>query len=452
MARPDQTASIFSKIYWQYTTKNKKNHQGAVLRINDEYLAIASKTDLFKDGEFYTLQLTFEKMHFTAELKTKVSIDETLFIPSDANSKKTIASIVTAVRKQEHIDLCAKQDVESSDKFTGFDQLNFIPSSLPLNRPPNTNRKFLNREFNLPLFITGMTGGIAQAKSINENLAFAASTLNIPMGIGSQRIALEDSNYKEIFTLKDRYPQLFLIGNLGFSQLQKDDYLELAEEAVKMIDADGLAIHLNLLQENVQSEGSFQFIDILERLKTLSTELSTPLLIKEVGSGISIENIQQLSTCNIASIDLGGRGGTSWGYIEGLRSKDSKTAQLGKVFRNWGIPTAFNLAHAVNKFPFECFTATGGIRNGLQVAKAIALGAQMVGIGLPLFKKALESKEAVVDILEQFQLELNTTMIATGSQSLEDLSQSLCLGKPYEQQFLQCFTPQGQLKSLFEPE
>jgi isopentenyl-diphosphate delta-isomerase len=348
-----------------------------------------------------------------------------------------LRDLLGQIRKTQHIEICQQQDVEASDRFTGFQQLNFIPEALPdLDCAQlNTEVSVLGRTFRYPLLITGMTGGVEQGTMINRRLAQAAAHFGIPMGIGSQRIALENPEYAPIFDVKRWAPDLFLIGNLGFAQLLQPRYLDICQKAVDMIQADALAIHLNGLQEAVQVEGDRQFSGVTQRLEQVCAQLSVPVIIKEVGSGISPNTARRLVECGISAIDVGGRGGTSWGYIEGLRSASTATQSLGETFRDWGIPTAYSLAAIRSEQRSLPLFATGGVRDGLTVAKAVALGAQLVGIGLPLLRAALHDEDGPTEELANLIRGLETTMLATGSQSLSQLERSLCLGQPLAKSF-----------------
>lgn len=387
-----------------------------------------------------TIQLALNQQQsfvFTGKLKGNPSQGKAQLVLEDEKQLAHARDLLGQIRKTQHIELCRHEDVEASDRFTGFSRVHFIPEALPeisFDRL-KTKVSFLNREFAYPILITGMTGGVEQGTEINRRLAAAAAHFGIPMGIGSQRIALENPAYAEIFRVKNWQPDVFLIGNLGFAQLQHENYLELCERAVEMIEADAMAIHLNVLQEALQVEGDRHFDKTLERLHEVCEKLSVPVIVKEVGSGISPNTCQRLIDAGVAAIDIGGRGGTSWGYIEGLRSSSWETQSLGETFRDWGIPTAYSLAAVRSQLADFPLIATGGIRDGLTVAKAVALGANLVGIGLPLLRASLDSEQTLMRSLESFIRGLKVTMLATGSESLDQLEQHLSLGLPLENNF-----------------
>ncbi len=355
----------------------------------------------------------------------------------DDDERQKLQDLLGQIRKDQHIEICRSQDVEASDRYTGFQELSFLPEALPLfdHAEVDTRTTFLGKTFASPLLITGMTGGIQKGTEINRRLALAAQAFGIPMGVGSQRIALDNPDYAAIFSVKTSAPRVFLIGNIGIAQLADQDALERCQRAVDMINADALAIHFNIVQEHIQVEGDRTLAGIMQRLETICRKLDVPVVAKEVGSGISPASAQLLAECGVSAIDIGGAGGTSWAHIEGLRSSSSIVSHLGESFRNWGIPTAYSLAAVREALPGFPLVATGGIRDGLTVAKACALGAQCAGIGLPLLKAALQSEEAVMETLEGYERGLRLTMQASGAKTLRDLKSKLVRGRPYQADF-----------------
>jgi isopentenyl-diphosphate delta-isomerase len=353
-------------------------------------------------------------------------------ITQDAVNLANVTDLLARLRKSQHIAICAEQDVEASDRLSGFEQLEFVPVAAPeLNWSDiNTQQGFLGRSFDAPMLITGMTGGVEQGAMINRRLARAAARQGIPMGVGSQRLAIDNPQLAKIFTVKDSAPDLFLIANIGAAQLATSYGIDECRRAIEMIDADALAIHLNIIQELVQVEGDRCFAGLLQRIATICSELSVPVIIKEVGNGVDPSTAMALIEAGVAAIDVGGRGGTSWAYIEGLRSQSALVKSAANTFRNWGIPTAHALSAIRNIDPRFPLIATGGIRNGLMVAKAVALGATMVGIGLPLLRASLQSDDAVSEVLDTYLHELKVTMMATASTTLDQLPRRLSLGSP----------------------
>ncbi len=410
---------------------------GVVVGIGTQSLHLRSDVPMTQQ-RLASLEVTIPdgpSLSFDGTLSDK---DEQLHLTVESSvAKKSLQDLLNIVRKDQHIEICRDQNVESSDRFTGFGELQFIPAALPeLDfADVETQSEFLGRSFALPILITGMTGGIEKGAEINRRLALAAARFNIPMGIGSQRMALENPEYAPIFAVKKYAPNLYVIGNIGCSQLLRADALEICQRAVEMIEADALAVHINVLQECVQVEGDRHFKGILQRLEEVCRHLSVPVIVKEVGCGIDPITADRLKKAGVAAIDVGGRGGTSWGYIEGLRANARETKDLADTFRNWGIPTAYSVA-AIRQWNEEFpMIATGGIRDGLTVAKAVALGANMVGVGLPLLRAALQNEEEPYHVLRSLERGLKTTLVLTGSRTLKDLSRRLTRGQPYADAF-----------------
>ncbi len=332
------------------------------------------------------------------------------------------------VRKLDHIRICLEKDVEFKQKTTWFEFVELIHIAAPeLDYVDiDTSTEFLSRKFSAPILIEGMTGGAKGTEIINRNLAIAASELNIPIELGSQRAALEKPELAESFrVVRDVAPDVFLIANIGGVQLIKGG-IRLAEEVVKMVDANALAVHLNPLHEVVQPYGTTSFKGVLEAIKSVAEGLPIPIIVKEVGYGICAELSRRLEEIGVAVIDVGGAGGTNWALIERIRALEKgffEHAAIGKTFLEWGIPTAAATieAHASTKIPI---IASGGIRNGLDVAKAIAIGASMAGIARPLLQHAVVGPDKVVTFLKQMVSELKTAMFLTGCRDVGSLKKA----------------------------
>lgn len=420
--------------------KHPRIEDGFLVAVQNNSFSIKSQ-GLTKDLDDSVLALEIlysPKESFRLQGKVKLESPEVFRFLIDERDHSVFSKFLTKLRKDQHIHLCESFDVESVGRHTGFQELAFVNNSLPeLDMSEiDTSVEFMQQKFSLPIFIVGMTGGISKGQAINETLAKIACEFSIPMGVGSQRIAIENPEYESIFTLKDKFPNLFLIGNLGFSDLlTMDNPVAACKRAIEMIQADALAIHVNVLQECLQIEGNMNFKGAFATIEKICKNIDTPIIIKEVGAGISPQIALRLKDVGVFAIDIGGKGGTSWSYIEGLRSKSPDLHDIAVSFRDWGIPTAYNLA-AYQKHELSLpLLATGGIRDGQTVAKACALGASMCGIGLPLLRAALESEDKLRSALLVFKRQLMITMMATGSRSLEDLKKSICLGHPYEQEF-----------------
>jgi isopentenyl-diphosphate Delta-isomerase len=343
--------------------------------------------------------------------------------PTLGESQRIWQQFFARSRKDQHIEICRLEDVEASDRDNGLHQITLKTCALPeLNWDDiDISRNFLGRRFDSPILITGMTGGVSQGELINQRLASLASRFNIPMGVGSQRLALEDHSFNDIFDIKKNFPDVFLIGNIGMAQIVGTNAVELCQKAVDMISADALAIHLNVLQELIQEEGDRNFCGVLKAIEQIAGCLNTPLIIKEVGVGIDTKSAQKLINAGAAALDVGGKGGTSWNYVEGLRSASDAHLATAKLFRDWGITTGQALTNIRKENSEIEIIATGGIRSGIDVAKAIALEASMAGIGLPFMRAALSGQEHLDQSMQNFIRELKITMLTTGSRTLPDL-------------------------------
>jgi len=327
-------------------------------------------------------------------------------------------------RKRDHIDICINKDVQFNLFDSGFSNFFFEHQALPEIDYDEINLEtyILNRKFSAPIFVSSMTGGIEQGAKINKNLAIACQNLNIPMGLGSQRIMLENKESKKSFLLRDLAPDIFLFGNIGAVQLNYGVSNKDIKFILEEIDANALFLHLNPLQEVIQEEGNKNFKGLKNKIIKLSEELEYPIILKETGCGISKNIVEDFNKTNIAGIDISGGGGTSWAFIESLRAKNIHLAKIGENFRNWGLPTSYLLANAKkvidkNKLLF----ASGGIRTGIDVAKAISLGADMVGIAQPLLESALISHIEVENKLRQIIEELKISMFCTGIKNILEL-------------------------------
>ncbi|MFQ5761668.1 MAG: type 2 isopentenyl-diphosphate Delta-isomerase [Candidatus Bathyarchaeia archaeon] len=309
---------------------------------------------------------------------------------------------------------------------TGFEDVHFIHRSLPeINlKDVNASTAFLGHTLTAPLLISGMTGGTAEALKINATLAEVAERLHLPMGVGSQRAAVERDELTDTYSVaREKAPTAFLMANLGAAQLIKGYSAKEAQKAIDMIRANALVMHLNVLQESAQPEGDTDYAGVLAEIKKLTSGLKVPVIAKETGAGISAEDARMLETAGVKGLDVAGAGGTSWSAVETYRSKSAGRplhVGIGETFWDWGIPTAASVAevrHAVK----AVVIASGGMRNGLDAAKAIALGADAVGFAYPLFKAALEGVHAVEFFLQRTMVELKTAMFLTGAKDISQL-------------------------------
>ncbi len=330
------------------------------------------------------------------------------------------AEVINA-RKADHINFCL--DHPSIDRQgSQYAAIRLMPNALPeLNFSDiDTSLYFLGKKISMPLMISSMTGGnSALVKRVNKNLALAAEACQIPMAVGSQRVMTVDSSARDSFDLRQYAPSTVLIANIGAVQLNCGLGKSDCNEVIDILKADGLYLHLNALQEVIQTEGDTDFSGLLSKIESLKNEIKVPLLIKEVGCGFSPNNVESLKKIGITHIDLSGNGGTSWSKVEALRSKDN--GDLGLIYQDWGLSTVEMLKQNA-KFRSELkFIASGGIRSGLDLAKSIILGARLGGVALPFLKAATESTEAVVDVINKFHKELKTAMFLMGIQHINEL-------------------------------
>jgi len=262
-----------------------------------------------------------------------------------------------------------------------------------------------------------MTGGFDLARKVNRNLAAAAQQLGIAMGVGSQRVAIEEPSAADSFQVRDVAPDVLLLGNLGAVQLNYGYSIEQCRRAVAMIGADALILHLNVLQEALQPEGNRNFKGLTAKIAAVCRELTVPVVVKEVGNGISVEVAKRLFSAGVAAIDVAGKGGTAWSAVEAQRA-----TQQGKpystTFTDWGIPTEEALVSVRGALPEISLIASGGIRSGLDVAKSVALGADLAAFGQPLLAAALESSARVVEHISGLIHELKVSMLCAGAANL----------------------------------
>jgi isopentenyl-diphosphate delta-isomerase len=321
----------------------------------------------------------------------------------------------TQKRKSDHLNICLSQDVESG-RTNGFEEFELAHNALPeLDfSEVDTSTVFLGKKFSVPIIIEAMTGGSPEAGRINKNLARAAQELGIGMGLGSQRAMLEDPSLSATFRVRDVAPTIFIAGNIGASHIQGMDASRL-NEAIEQIGADALAIHLNAGQEIAQFSGHDRWRGVFEAIRRMRPSIKRPVIVKEVGCGISGDVAARLSRTGVNAIDVAGVGGTSWIKVDSLI-----TGKKLDNFFGWGIQTARCVEQCARSVKMPII-ASGGIRNGIEVAKSIALGASLAGMALPLLGPATRSPEAVREVLEKVIMELKVSMFLTGSKNLGDL-------------------------------
>lgn len=331
----------------------------------------------------------------------------------------------TQQRKKQHLELCLDAESVSGPSGTGFDRYHFTHNALPeLNIDEiDLGATFLGKKLKAPLLISSMTGGFELARKVNRNLAAAAQELGLAMGVGSQRVAIEAPAAADSFFVRDLAPDILLLGNLGAVQLNYGYGIEQCRRAVAMIGADALILHLNVLQEAVQPEGNRNFKGLTAKITAICRNLEVPVVAKEVGSGISVDVAQRLARAGVKAIDVAGKGGTSWYAVEATRA--AKAGQpVDVAFANWGIPTEEALVSVRKSLPEMELVASGGIRTGLDIAKAVALGADVAALGQPLLAPALESPRKVVEFILGILYELRVAMLCAGAGDLAALRQA----------------------------
>ncbi|MDF2152595.1 type 2 isopentenyl-diphosphate Delta-isomerase [Vibrio sp. CAU 1672] len=327
-------------------------------------------------------------------------------------------------RKDLHLQAVLHHDMNMKHKTAGFESIEFEHCALPECdfNAIDLSTTFFGHALSLPFLISSMTGGAKDAEAINCRLAQAASELGIAMGVGSQRISLEDSLHSGLGQTIREYAQgVPLYSNLGAAQLCHANSVDKAQRALEFVQADGLFIHLNPMQEAFQRKGDHNWAGILTAIESLTLQIEVPVIIKEVGFGISGAVAQQLVNAGVDAIDVAGAGGTSWSAVEGHCHSDARMQQAAELFRDWGIPTAVCLEQIRHRYPDLPLIASGGIQNGLQAAKAIHLGANLVGQAGAVIKAATISTQAVVEHFEQMALELRLSCFGTGCAVIDQL-------------------------------
>ena len=332
----------------------------------------------------------------------------------------------TADRKADHIRLALEERMQLARHF--FDDYVFEHAALPeIDRAEiDLAVSFLGKRLRAPLLISCMTGGTEVASKINRNLALAAERAGIAVGVGSQRKALEGESTSASFEVRAAAPTVPLLANLGAVQLNYGFGVTECQRAVDMIEADALVLHLNPLQEAIQPEGQCNFARLLPKMGEVASRLSVPVIAKEVGSGISGRLAAALAAHGITIVDTAGTGGTSWARIEAARSGD---LDLGERFAGWGIPTPESIA-ACSRVPGVTVIGSGGVRDGIDAAKAIALGASLVGMAFPFLEAATESPERVLATIERTVRELEIAMFCVGARTIEELKEVTIYRRP----------------------
>lgn len=324
-----------------------------------------------------------------------------------------------AERKQAHLDLCLREDVEAQAKSTLLEEVELIHDALPdlALDDVDTSTRWLGKRLEAPLVITGMTGGTRSAFQVNRDLARVAEESGIAFGVGSQRAMQSRPSSEWTYAVREHAPSTVVLANIGIGQAQEMDVAGF-ETLIEALDADGLCVHLNVAQEMVQPEGDRAFRDGTKVFRRLTKQLSTPVIAKETGCGISRAVGERLYSAGVRHVDVSGAGGTSWVRIEALRAPEAD--RLGALFRDWGVPTAASLVQ-LRGLRMQRI-ASGGIRSGLDVARALALGANLAGAALPVYQAYQEGGlDGARAFVAELVRELRVAMLLTGSRRVADL-------------------------------
>lgn len=337
----------------------------------------------------------------------------------------------TQSRKADHIRICLKEDVQFHQVTSGLECYSFNHCCLPeINRDDiDISTNFLGKHLAAPLLISSMTGGTEQAALINQRLAKVAQSYKIAMGVGSQRVAVEKPQVADTFAIRKYAPDVLLFANLGAVQLNYDYGLDECRRIIDILEADALILHLNPLQECIQPGGDTNFKGLLDKINILCKRLPVPVIAKEVGNGISGAMAEKLLAVGVTAIDVAGAGGTSWAKVESERADNALQRRLGQTFADWGLPTADCITSIRAIAPDVPLIASGGLRHGLDVAKAIALGANLGGLAVPFLKAAVVSEAALYDLVNVLMAEITTVLFCTGNTTLNSLQQSKSLRK-----------------------
>jgi isopentenyl-diphosphate delta-isomerase len=339
-------------------------------------------------------------------------------------------SSLTNDRKIEHIEVI-NNDSQTDRNGHFFDAIRLTHRALPEIALADVDAScdFLGKKLSFPLLISSMTGGDHELiRKINKNLAQAAEQCQVALAVGSQRVMFSHPAAAESFKLRQYAPSTVLLGNIGAVQLNKGFGLTQAQAAVDILDADGLYLHLNPLQEAIQLEGDTDFSNLAQKIAQIASGLNKPVLLKEVGSGFSVQDMEKGLASGIEYFDVAGKGGTSWSRIEHHRNHNSQD-DLGLCFQDWGIDTVTALK-MLNPYINEAtLISSGGLRNGIDMIKSVILGASICGLAAPFLKPAMESTEAVVFEIEKLRREFNTAMFLLGMKDIKSLfnNQSLII-------------------------
>lgn len=332
----------------------------------------------------------------------------------------------TGKRKDEHIRICLDEKAQARNVTSGFEDIQLVHRALPETDKAKINLQttFLGKTFSAPIIVGAMTGGTPQAIEINASIAQAVEKLGLGMGVGSQRAAIEDQTLEKTYCVaRENAPHAFLIANIGGVQLVHGYGVKEVKRVMEMIDADAVAVHLNALQEAVQPEGQTNFKGILAKIAEIAAAIDQPVIVKETGAGISAEDAKALEKAGVKAIDIGGVGGTSFAAVEYYRASPKEGVQhfLGEALWDWGIPTAVSLIEAAQTVKLPLI-ASGGVRSGTDIAKALALNASLASIVQPILETAVKGKKETERKIICLIEELRNVMFLTGVEKISDLA------------------------------
>jgi len=328
----------------------------------------------------------------------------------------------TEKRKAEHIKIILEKKAQARKATTGFEDIQLIHRALPeVDRQKiSLSVSFLGKKLSAPLIVGAMTGGTEEATKINASIAQAVEKLGLGMGVGSQRAAIEEPKLEKTYSIaRKKAPTAFLIANIGGVQLVHGYGLKEVKKAVEMIDADAVAIHLNAVQEALQPEGQTNFKGVLAKISEIAGEFDMPVVVKETGCGISAEDAKALEAAGVKAIDIGGVGGTSFAAVEYYRSTSPNN--MGELFWDWGIPAAVSLIETTQTVKIPVI-ASGGLRSGLDIAKSLALNANLASVSQPVLEAAVKGAKKTQELLSCLIDELRNVMFLVGAENLESLT------------------------------
>lgn len=330
----------------------------------------------------------------------------------------------TKKRKADHIKICLNKKAQAKKATTGFENVHLIHKALPeIERAKiDLSTTVFGHNFSAPIIVGAMTGGTEEATKINETIAEAVEKLHLGMGVGSQRAAIEDKGLVKTFAIvRKKAPTAFIIANIGGVQLVHGYGEKEVKKAMDMIQADALAIHLNALQEAVQPEGQTNFRGVLDKIGKIAKALDKPVIVKETGAGIAAEEARKLEAAGVKAIDVSGCGGTSFAAVEYFREENEDRRFLGETFWDWGIPTAASLVEVTQAVKVPVI-ASGGLRSGTDVAKALALNACLASISQPALEPAVKGSAEIEKVLSCLIEEMRNAMFLVGAKRVKDLT------------------------------